>query len=165
MKATAPTAFLAALMMGLGLMALYVTGCGGVSAGPGALGSDDVSAEQWGGARATVTGRVVDVATLNEPGGPVYVNRALVRLQPVLGGRAKSSRTSRWRNYYYRMRYVKAGDYYVFVSLPFGYDPPSDPDGDPSNGIATITVPAGGTMTLPDIAVNVPQDSPPPAPF
>jgi hypothetical protein len=162
MKAALRTVLRAALVAALGLMALYLIGCGGVGTGPSDLSGDEVTAQQ---ATATVQGRVVDARTLGQPGGPTAVNKVTVRLQPVLGGRSKSGRTSRFRQGYYRINRVRLGDYYVFVTPPFGYGPASDPDGDPSNGIATITVFGGGRMTLPDIAINVPQDGPPPPPF
>lgn len=130
--------------IGVGLLALGA-GCGG-GGGPGAP-------------TATVQGRVVDVATLSVQARAIGVQGAEVILRPTLGGADRSGTSD--SNGDYTVRKVPGGNYYVFVTPPSGYAPPSDPDADPSNGIAEVTVPTSGTMTLPDIALAVIPDFPP----
>lgn len=136
----------AILLACLCLLGVGLVGCGG---GGRAIG-----------AAATVEGRVVDVATLSVRARAVGIPGAQVTLTPTLGGSSHSDSSDISGEY--RILSVPGGTYDVFVTPPSGYAPPSDPDADPTNGIATVVVPSSGTLTLPDIALAVDPDAPPP---
>jgi len=134
--------------LGIALLVLGLCpGCGG--GGGGAITP--------GG--ATVQGRVVDVATLGVQAQAVGVQGAKITLRPTGGGASHSDTTD--TNGGYSIGGVPGGSYYVFVTPPSGYAPPSDPDADPNNGIATIIAPSSGTLVLADIALAIDPDAPP----
>jgi len=142
-----------AILLGLGLL-----GCGGVATND--LGQDTVSATAK---TSKVSGRVVDGATAQQPGGAYGVWKAKVKLVATVGSRKYSGQTN--KTGYYNITQVRVGSYYVFVTPPAGYPPAFDPDGNSSNGIGQITVVGGEKLTLPDIVLIRSGGGPPPPPF